>query len=92
MPLHGRTAEDARTAADTLAATADVSTGRLSTYAADFTRLDEVETLAHKMVAEHAQQTTASTRRAASRTPPAPYRQLLSAPHTLCSSPPRSPL
>lgn len=52
--LHGRTAEDARTAADTLAATADVSTGRLSTYAADFTRLDEVETLAHKVVAEHA--------------------------------------
>ncbi|WP_369226921.1 SDR family NAD(P)-dependent oxidoreductase [Streptomyces sp. R39] len=51
--LHGRTTEDARAAADALVATADVAADRLSTYAADFTRLDEVETLAHKVVAEH---------------------------------------
>jgi NAD(P)-dependent dehydrogenase (short-subunit alcohol dehydrogenase family) len=51
--LHGRTAEEARAAADRLVATAGIDADRLCTYAADFTRLDEVEALAHKVVAEH---------------------------------------
>ncbi|MEU6087133.1 SDR family NAD(P)-dependent oxidoreductase [Streptomyces sp. NPDC047085] len=51
--LHGRTAEEARAAADRLASTAGVNGGQLRIYAADFARLDEVETLAHKVVAEH---------------------------------------
>lgn len=51
--LHGRTAEDALAAADSLIATAGVNADQLCTFAADFTRLDEVETLAHKVVAEH---------------------------------------
>ncbi|MGW6737190.1 SDR family NAD(P)-dependent oxidoreductase [Streptomyces sp. NPDC055013] len=51
--LHGRTAEDARAAADSLIATAGVNADQLCTFAADFTRLDEVETLAHKVVSEH---------------------------------------
>ncbi|WP_189316200.1 SDR family NAD(P)-dependent oxidoreductase [Streptomyces brasiliensis] len=40
-------------AADRLVATAGIDGGRLCTYAADFTHLDEVESLAHKVVAEH---------------------------------------
>ncbi|MFK0286250.1 SDR family NAD(P)-dependent oxidoreductase [Streptomyces sp. NPDC090499] len=51
--LHGRTAEEARAAADRLVATAGIDAGQLCTYAADFTRLDEVESLAHKVVTEH---------------------------------------
>jgi NAD(P)-dependent dehydrogenase (short-subunit alcohol dehydrogenase family) len=51
--LHGRTAEEARAAADALIATTGIAAERLCTYAADFTHLDEVETLAHKVVAEH---------------------------------------
>ncbi|MFJ7077510.1 SDR family NAD(P)-dependent oxidoreductase [Streptomyces sp. NPDC098781] len=51
--LHGRTAEEARAAADALVATAGVDADRLCTYAADFARLDEVEALAHRVVAEH---------------------------------------
>ncbi|MGW7385734.1 SDR family NAD(P)-dependent oxidoreductase [Streptomyces sp. NPDC054794] len=51
--LHGRTAEEARAAADKLVATVGVDADRLCTYAADFSRLDEVETLAHEVVAEH---------------------------------------
>ncbi|MFE5892842.1 SDR family NAD(P)-dependent oxidoreductase [Streptomyces sp. NPDC056462] len=51
--LHGRTAEDGRAAADSLIATAGVNADQLCTFAADFTRLDEVETLAHKVVSEH---------------------------------------
>ncbi|MFI6355618.1 SDR family NAD(P)-dependent oxidoreductase [Streptomyces sp. NPDC050743] len=51
--LHGRTAEEARAAADHLVATAGVDGGQLCTYAADFARLDEVETFVHKLVAEH---------------------------------------
>ncbi|MEU0968711.1 SDR family NAD(P)-dependent oxidoreductase [Streptomyces sp. NPDC005917] len=48
--LHGRTAEEASAAAGRLAA---IDAGRLCTYAADFARLDEVESLAHKAVTEH---------------------------------------
>ncbi|MDC0771456.1 SDR family NAD(P)-dependent oxidoreductase [Streptomyces sp. HD] len=51
--LHGRTAEEALTAADRLAATAGIDAPQLRAYGADFARLDEVETLAHKVVAEH---------------------------------------
>jgi NAD(P)-dependent dehydrogenase (short-subunit alcohol dehydrogenase family) len=51
--LHGRTAEDARAAADSLIATAGVAADQLRTYSADFARLDEVETLARRVVAEH---------------------------------------
>ncbi|MFG2517777.1 SDR family NAD(P)-dependent oxidoreductase [Streptomyces sp. NPDC048527] len=51
--LHGRTAEEARAAADRLVATAGIEAGRLCTVGADFTRLDEVETMAARVVAEH---------------------------------------
>lgn len=51
--LHGRTAEEARAAADSLIATAGIDADRLRAFAADFTRLDEVETFAHKVSAEH---------------------------------------
>jgi len=51
--LHGRTAEDSLAAADALVATAGIDANRLCTYAADFARLDEVETLARKVVTEH---------------------------------------
>lgn len=51
--LHGRTAEEARAAADRLVATAGIDAGRLCTVGADFTRLDEVETMAARVVAEH---------------------------------------
>ncbi|WP_405477155.1 SDR family NAD(P)-dependent oxidoreductase [Streptomyces sp. NBC_00009] len=51
--LHGRTAEEARAAADRLVATAGIDADRLCTVGADFTRLDEVETLAARVVAEH---------------------------------------
>ncbi|MEU1406402.1 SDR family NAD(P)-dependent oxidoreductase [Streptomyces sp. NPDC005728] len=53
--LHGRTAEEARAAADRLVATAGIDGGHLCAFAADFSRLDEVETLAHRVVAEHPQ-------------------------------------
>ncbi|MGW7406598.1 SDR family NAD(P)-dependent oxidoreductase [Streptomyces sp. NPDC054833] len=51
--LHGRTAEETRAAADRLIATVGIDAGQLCGYAADFARLDEVETLAHKVVTEH---------------------------------------
>ncbi|MEU5533340.1 SDR family NAD(P)-dependent oxidoreductase [Streptomyces sp. NPDC020362] len=51
--LHGRTAEETRAAADALVATAGIAADRLCTYAADFSRLDEVEALAHRVVTEH---------------------------------------
>ncbi|WP_425424599.1 SDR family NAD(P)-dependent oxidoreductase, partial [Streptomyces phaeochromogenes] len=51
--LHGRTAEEARAAADRLVATAAIDANRLCTLAADFTHLDEVEAMAMRIVAEH---------------------------------------
>ncbi|MGW1727496.1 SDR family NAD(P)-dependent oxidoreductase [Streptomyces sp. NPDC002306] len=51
--LHGRTAEEARAAADRLIAMAGIDDARLLPVAADFTRLDEVEALADRVVAEH---------------------------------------
>ncbi len=52
-PLHGRTAEEARAAADRLVATAGIDADRLCAYSADFTHLDEVEAMATRVVAEH---------------------------------------
>ncbi|MET8330929.1 SDR family NAD(P)-dependent oxidoreductase [Streptomyces sp. NPDC005181] len=51
--LHGRTAEEAHAAADRLVATAGIDADRLCTYGADFTRLDEVEAMAARIVREH---------------------------------------
>ncbi|MFE1308654.1 SDR family NAD(P)-dependent oxidoreductase [Streptomyces sp. NPDC058755] len=51
--LHGRTAEEARAAADLMVATAGIGAAQLCTFAADFSRLDEVETLARRVVTEH---------------------------------------
>ncbi|MGW2748063.1 SDR family NAD(P)-dependent oxidoreductase [Streptomyces sp. NPDC001450] len=51
--LHGRTAEETRAAADLLIATAKVGSDQLALHAADFTHLDEVETLARTIVAAH---------------------------------------
>ncbi|MGW9174403.1 SDR family NAD(P)-dependent oxidoreductase [Streptomyces decoyicus] len=51
--VHGRTAEDAQAATDKLVATAGIDAGQLCGVAADFTRLEEVETMARRVVAEH---------------------------------------
>ncbi|MEH0556104.1 SDR family NAD(P)-dependent oxidoreductase [Streptomyces sp. B21-101] len=51
--LHGRTAQEALAAADGLAATAGIDAPQLRAYGADFVRLDEVESLAREVVAEH---------------------------------------
>lgn len=51
--LHGRTADEAHAAVDKLVATAGVARDQLCACPADFTRLDEVETLAHRVTAEH---------------------------------------
>ncbi|MFI6770443.1 SDR family NAD(P)-dependent oxidoreductase [Streptomyces sp. NPDC050355] len=53
--VHGRTAEDAQAATDRLVATAGIDAARLCGFAADFTRLEEVETMARRIVAEHPQ-------------------------------------
>ncbi|MFE0105532.1 SDR family NAD(P)-dependent oxidoreductase [Streptomyces sp. NPDC059009] len=51
--LHGRITEEAQAAADNLIATSGVPAGRLRTFAADFSRLEEVETMAQRVAAEH---------------------------------------
>ncbi|MFF4571540.1 SDR family NAD(P)-dependent oxidoreductase [Streptomyces sp. NPDC001410] len=51
--LHGRTAEEARAAANRLIATAGVHATQLHAYGADFTHLEEVETLAGTIVSAH---------------------------------------
>ncbi|MFE0510377.1 SDR family NAD(P)-dependent oxidoreductase [Streptomyces sp. NPDC058964] len=51
--LHGRTAEETRAAADRLIATAGVGARQPALYSADFAHLEEVETLARTVVAEH---------------------------------------
>ncbi|MFJ4688397.1 SDR family NAD(P)-dependent oxidoreductase [Streptomyces sp. NPDC088789] len=51
--LHGRTPESARAAADRLVVTAGADPDRVCAYAADFARLDEVESLAHRIVTAH---------------------------------------
>ncbi|MEV8019808.1 SDR family NAD(P)-dependent oxidoreductase [Streptomyces sp. NPDC086554] len=51
--VHGRTADEAQAATDRLVATAGIDADRLCPFAADFTHLDEVERLAHRVVTEH---------------------------------------
>ncbi|QWB21160.1 MULTISPECIES: SDR family NAD(P)-dependent oxidoreductase [Streptomyces] len=51
--LHGRTAEEARAAADRLIATAGIDAARLRPYAADFAHLQEVEAMAEHVVRDH---------------------------------------
>ncbi|MFJ6945233.1 SDR family NAD(P)-dependent oxidoreductase [Streptomyces wuyuanensis] len=51
--VHGRTAEEARTAVDALIATAGIDASRLCAYGADFARLEEVEAMATRVIAEH---------------------------------------
>ncbi|MFG2758015.1 SDR family NAD(P)-dependent oxidoreductase [Streptomyces wuyuanensis] len=51
--VHGRTAEEGRTAADALIATAGIDASRLCAYAADLARLEEVEAMAARVIAEH---------------------------------------
>ncbi|MFI2187046.1 SDR family NAD(P)-dependent oxidoreductase [Streptomyces sioyaensis] len=53
--VHGRTAQDAQTATDKLIATAGIDAAQLCGFAADFTRLEEVEAMARRVVAEHPQ-------------------------------------
>jgi NAD(P)-dependent dehydrogenase (short-subunit alcohol dehydrogenase family) len=50
--VHGRTAEETRSAVDRLGADG-VPEDRLCAFSADFTRLEEVEQLARRVVAEH---------------------------------------
>ncbi|MEV7526570.1 SDR family NAD(P)-dependent oxidoreductase [Streptomyces sp. NPDC091371] len=51
--LHGRTPEEAQRATDRLIATTGVDGALLRPLAADFVRLEEVESLAHAVVREH---------------------------------------
>ncbi|MFI1198828.1 SDR family NAD(P)-dependent oxidoreductase [Streptomyces sp. NPDC020883] len=51
--VHGRTAEEAQAATDRLVAAAGVNASQLCAFAADFTRLEEVETMARRVMAEH---------------------------------------
>ncbi|MFB7502526.1 SDR family NAD(P)-dependent oxidoreductase [Streptomyces broussonetiae] len=51
--LHGRTTAQAQATADRLIATAGVPASLLRPYGADFTHLEEVETLARTIVSEH---------------------------------------
>ncbi|MFJ2788581.1 MULTISPECIES: SDR family NAD(P)-dependent oxidoreductase [unclassified Streptomyces] len=51
--LHGRTQEEARAAVDRLVTLSGVPGARLRAHGADFTRLEEVERLAVRVLAEH---------------------------------------
>ncbi|MGW2860221.1 SDR family NAD(P)-dependent oxidoreductase [Streptomyces sp. SDr-06] len=51
--VHGRTADEAQAATDRLIATAGIEAGQLCWYAADFTRLDEVEAMARRVAEAH---------------------------------------
>ncbi|GAA3903723.1 SDR family oxidoreductase [Streptomyces gulbargensis] len=51
--VHGRTAEEAHAAADRLITLAGIDEARLCPFGADFTRLEEVEQLAARVLAEH---------------------------------------
>lgn len=53
--LHGRTPEEAEAATDRLIATAGVDSARLIPLAADFSRLEQVESLARTVVGNHPQ-------------------------------------
>ncbi|MFD8015212.1 SDR family NAD(P)-dependent oxidoreductase [Streptomyces sp. NPDC058955] len=51
--VHGRTAEEAHAATDRLITLAGIDEARLCPFGADFTRLEEVELLAARVLAEH---------------------------------------
>ncbi|MGW3626797.1 SDR family NAD(P)-dependent oxidoreductase [Streptomyces sp. NPDC000880] len=51
--VHGRTAQESQAATDKLIATAGIDASLLCAFAADFTRLEEVEHLAHRIIQEH---------------------------------------
>ncbi|QES51221.1 short-chain dehydrogenase [Streptomyces venezuelae] len=51
--VHGRTPEEAQSAADRLVATAGIDSSQLHALAADFSHLDEVESLARAVNREH---------------------------------------
>lgn len=51
--VHGRTADEAQAATDRLIATAGIEAAQLCAYAADFTHLEEVETLAGRVIESH---------------------------------------
>ncbi|WP_406730788.1 SDR family NAD(P)-dependent oxidoreductase [Streptomyces sp. NBC_01794] len=51
--VHGRTAEEARAATDRLVSTAGIPAERVCPFGADFSRLDEVEAMAERVVVEH---------------------------------------
>ncbi|MFI0790322.1 SDR family NAD(P)-dependent oxidoreductase [Streptomyces lydicus] len=51
--VHGRTAQDAQAATDKLVATAGINAAQLCGFSADFTRLEEVEAMARRVVTEH---------------------------------------
>ncbi|WP_351222287.1 SDR family NAD(P)-dependent oxidoreductase [Streptomyces sp. NPDC002133] len=51
--VHGRTAEEAGAAVDALVATAGIDMARLCAFSADFSHLEEVETMAARVAAEH---------------------------------------
>lgn len=51
--VHGRTADEALAAADGLVSTAGIDERQLCSFGADFTRLEEVEHLAARVLAEH---------------------------------------
>ncbi|MFD7326312.1 SDR family NAD(P)-dependent oxidoreductase [Streptomyces sp. NPDC059875] len=51
--LHGRTTEEAHAAVDRLVTLPDVPADRLCAHGADFSRLEEVEQLAARVLAEH---------------------------------------
>ncbi|WEB44567.1 SDR family NAD(P)-dependent oxidoreductase [Streptomyces yunnanensis] len=51
--VHGRTAEEAQAATDRLVATAGIDASQLCAFSADFTRLEEVEAMARRVLAEH---------------------------------------
>ncbi|MYT32226.1 MULTISPECIES: SDR family NAD(P)-dependent oxidoreductase [unclassified Streptomyces] len=51
--VHGRTAEDAQAATDALVANEGIDAAQLCAFAADFTQLEQVETMARRVIAEH---------------------------------------
>ncbi|MGW2635007.1 SDR family NAD(P)-dependent oxidoreductase [Streptomyces chattanoogensis] len=53
--VHGRTAEEAQAATDRLIATTGIDGAQLCGFTADFTHLEEVESMARRVIAEHPQ-------------------------------------
>ncbi|GAA3145905.1 SDR family NAD(P)-dependent oxidoreductase [Streptomyces rectiviolaceus] len=51
--VHGRTADETQAATDRLVAAEGIDADQLCAFSADFTHLDEVERLAHRVITEH---------------------------------------